>query len=238
VVVVPRPADAPRRVAGAQRGRPAGLAPAGRGRSGRDHRVGANRVADRGAVRVLRSTGAAVRGVPVPVPGAGGRRSADRGPVARGAAAVPGGAEHPRRRRASVMPRRPRPATVAAAVATEGDSANAVPVDRLARGAVLAAGAVIRHPTATEVPRRRRPATVRACRGRVPARASGGCGRRSRMSLPDRRGLARRPVFKSCDVQGGHCPAVFRERDCVSPVPRTYDCTKWFQLHDRHTSTT
>lgn len=229
--MAPRPTDAVRRVVVAHLVRSAGLGPADR-----DHRVGARRVGGPGAVRVLRPAGAAVRGVPVPVPA-----PADRGrdPVARGAVVVRGGEGRPHRRyRANEVPPRPRPATAAAPAGKAGDSVSACPAGRAARAAALAAWRVVRHPTAIEVPRRRRPATVRACRGRVPARASGGCGRRSRMSLPDRRGVARRPVFKSCGVQGCHCPAVFRERDCVSPVPRTYDCTKWFQLHAWHTSTT
>lgn len=71
--------------------------------------------------------------------------------------------------------------------------------------------------------------------------------RRSRVGLQDRRrgnavgcvyvGSRLRPVRTPV---GDHSAAVLRRgrRLSTPPVPRTYDCTRWFQLHVRQTSTT
>ncbi|SFA80125.1 hypothetical protein SAMN05216266_101514 [Amycolatopsis marina] len=221
---------APRR-AGADR-------PAGdhRDHSGRARRVGGRRAAGPGACRARHRVASVGAAAPAAGPDAVGRAdgAGPRDQRLRGRRRLATGGRHP-----------PRLATAAAGVAAgavaAADPVAVVPGASAAPDAVPGARGVARHRTATVVRRPRLPATVRACHGPVPAPASGGCGRRSRMSLPDRRGLGRRPVFMSCGVQHGqdrHCPAVLRERGCVSPVPRTYDCTRWFQLHDRHTSTT
>lgn len=92
----------------------------------------------------------------------------------------------------------------------------------------------------------RRADRTRGCSAKNGVRRIGRHARRSRVGLQDRRqrtpcgaftsGSRRPPVLATIN---SHSAAVLRRGWVSTPgVPRTYDCTKWFQLHVRHTSTT
>lgn len=139
-------------------------------------------------------------------------------------------------------------------VACPGEGAGVDPVASAAGDASPEGGvrAGARRPSATGERRACRPASRSPAISARPAPppASGGFPGRSLETLPDRRLLPRRSVNRTyvrCGNECGkkcaagvvcHCPAVLLDGGFGAPVPRTYDFTRWFQPHARHTSTT
>ncbi|SEG85265.1 hypothetical protein SAMN02982929_04557 [Saccharopolyspora kobensis] len=133
---------------------------------------------------------------------------------------------------------------------------SATPV-RPAPAAVRSSGAAGAAPGRRDAADRGAEAAGVACHDhRAGIALSGGLGggrhaRRSRVGLQDRRRATPCDAFTSGLRRTGargresghdriHSAAVLRRerRSFKPPVPRTYDCTRWFQLHVRHTSTT